>query len=65
MLKRLLWIAVALCALIGVSAIHKNHLEVKATDGKTARMMITEKTRVVRPKTAIKSSDNRAAIVSS
>jgi translation initiation factor IF-1 len=42
-----------------VSAIHENHLEVKATDGKTATMTITEKTKVVRGKTAIKLADIR------
>ena len=42
-----------------VSAIHENHLEVKATDGKTATMTITEKTKVVRGKTAMKPSDIR------
>ena len=42
-----------------VSAIHENHLEVKATDGKTATMTITEKTKVVRGKTAMKPADIR------
>ena len=42
-----------------VSAIHENHLEIKATDGKTATMTITEKTKVVRGKTAMKPADIR------
>ena len=42
-----------------VSAIHDNHLEVKATDGKTATMTITEKTKVVRGKAVLKASDIR------
>ena len=42
-----------------VSAIHENHLEVKATNGKTATMTITEKTKVVRGKAVLKASDIR------
>ena len=31
-----------------VSAVHENHLEVKATDGKTSMVTMNEKTRVLR-----------------
>lgn len=40
-----------------VSAIREPQLEVKATDGKTSTMTITEKTKVVRGKAAIKLAD--------
>ena len=42
-----------------VSAVHEKHLEVKATNGQTARMTVTEKTRVVRGKAVVKASDIR------
>jgi translation initiation factor IF-1 len=42
-----------------VSVIHENHLEVKATDGKTATVTLTDKTKVVRGKTALKPADIR------
>jgi hypothetical protein len=37
-----------------VSMIHENHLEVKATDGKTTVVTLNDKTRVVRGSTAAK-----------
>lgn len=43
-----------------VLVIHENHLEVNATDGTTATLTLTEKTKVVRGKTALKASDIQA-----
>jgi len=40
-----------------VSVLHENHLEVKATDGKTATITLNEKTKVLRGKTAVKVDD--------
>jgi len=42
-----------------VAAIHESHLEVKATGGTTSTITITEKTKVVRGKTALKPADIR------
>jgi translation initiation factor IF-1 len=38
---------------------HENHLEVKATDGKTSMITLTEKTRVLRGKTKVKADEVR------
>lgn len=40
-----------------VSTIHENHLEVKATSGKTSTITLNEKTRILRGKTALKAAD--------
>jgi len=40
-----------------VSAIHENHLEVKATDGKTVAVTLNDKTSIVRDKTRLAASD--------
>lgn len=40
-----------------VAVIHENHLEVKATDGKTVAMSLDNKTKVLRGKTALKTAD--------
>jgi lipopolysaccharide export system protein LptA len=42
-----------------VCAVDSNGLEVKATDGKTATLTLTESTKVVRGSTALKASDVR------
>lgn len=40
-----------------VSMLHENHLEVKATDGKTSTITLTEKTKVLRGKAKLKVAD--------
>ncbi len=40
-----------------VAVIHENHLEVKATDGKTAVITLNNKTKVLRGKTAARLAD--------
>jgi translation initiation factor IF-1 len=40
-----------------VSTLHENHLEVKATDGKTSTITLNEKTKVLRGKTKVKLDD--------
>jgi hypothetical protein len=40
-----------------VTALHENHLEVKATDGKTSTITLNEKTKVLRGKAAVKVDD--------
>lgn len=40
-----------------VTALHENHLEVKATDGKTSMITLNEKTRVLRGKIKAKALD--------
>jgi hypothetical protein len=40
-----------------VSTLHENHLEVKATDGKTSTLTLNEKTKVLRGKTKAKPQD--------
>ena len=37
-----------------VTALHENHLEVKATDGKTSTITLNEKTRILRGKAKVK-----------
>lgn len=37
-----------------VTTLHENHLEVKATDGKTATVVLNEKTKLLRGKTKVK-----------
>jgi hypothetical protein len=36
---------------------HENHLEIKATDGKTSAVTLNEKTRILRGKTRVKVDD--------
>jgi hypothetical protein len=36
-----------------VTALHENHLEVKATDGKTSMITLNEKTKILREKTKV------------
>jgi hypothetical protein len=36
-----------------VAALHENHLEVKATDGKTSMVTLNEKTKILREKTKV------------
>jgi hypothetical protein len=40
-----------------VSTLHENHLEVKATDGKTSTITLNEKTKILRGKTNVKVDD--------
>ena len=40
-----------------VTALHENHLEVKATDGKTSTITLNEKTRILRGKAKVKVED--------
>lgn len=40
-----------------VSAIHENHLEVLATDGKTSKITLNQKTKIVRGKAPLKPVD--------
>ena len=40
-----------------VSTLHENHLEVKATDGKTSTITLNAKTKIVRGKAKIKVDD--------
>jgi hypothetical protein len=40
-----------------VTALHENHLEVKATDGKTSTIVLNEKTKILRGKGSVKSED--------
>jgi hypothetical protein len=40
-----------------VISLHENHLEVKATNGKTSMMTLTEKTRILRGKVTAKAED--------
>ena len=40
-----------------VATRHENHLEVKATDGKTATITLNEKTRILRGKTKVTPAD--------
>jgi len=40
-----------------VSTLHENHLEVKATDGKTSTITLNEKTKILRGKAKVKVKD--------
>ena len=40
-----------------VSTLHENHLEVKATDGKTSTITLNEKTKILRGKAKVKLDD--------
>ena len=40
-----------------VSTLHENHLEVKATDGKTSTITLNEKTKILRGKAKVKVDD--------
>jgi hypothetical protein len=40
-----------------VSTLHENHLGVKATDGKTSTITLTEKTKILRGKAKVKVKD--------
>jgi hypothetical protein len=40
-----------------VTALHENHLEVKATDGKTSTITLSETTKVLRGKAIVKADD--------
>ena len=44
-----------------VTTVHENHLEVKATDGKTSTITLNEKTRIVRGKTKTTAADIKPA----
>jgi hypothetical protein len=37
-----------------VTTLHENHLEIKATDGKTSTITLNEKTKILRGKTKVK-----------
>jgi hypothetical protein len=43
-----------------VTALHENHLEVKATGGKTSTITLNEKTRILRGKARVKANDIKA-----
>lgn len=43
-----------------VISLHENHLEVKATNGKTSMMTLTEKTKILRGKVKAKPEDLKA-----
>jgi hypothetical protein len=40
-----------------VTTLHENHLEVKATDGKTSTITLNEKTKILRGKAKVKGDD--------
>ena len=43
-----------------VTSLHENHLEVKATGGKTSTITLNEKTRILRGKAKVKANDIKA-----
>ena len=43
-----------------VTTLHENHLEVKATDGKTSTITLNEKTRILRGKAMVKVEELKA-----
>jgi hypothetical protein len=40
-----------------VATLHENHLEVKATDGKSSTITLNDKTKILRGKTKVKAED--------